>query len=84
MATATHLITEDEAASHPQAEAVVVRFAGDDGDGMMLSTAFGAGAKATKGRPVRAWERCMCCVAARICAKPQACGGVFGPNSSTA
>ena len=37
MATATHLITEDEAASHPQAEAVVVRFAGDSGDGMQLT-----------------------------------------------
>lgn len=37
MATATHLITEDEAASHPKAEAVVVRFAGDSGDGMQLT-----------------------------------------------
>ena len=37
MATATHLITEDEAASHPSAEAVVVRFAGDSGDGMQLT-----------------------------------------------
>jgi len=37
VATATHLITEDEAASHPQAEAVVVRFAGDSGDGMQLT-----------------------------------------------
>ena len=36
MATATHLI-EDEAASHPQPEAVVVRFAGDSGDGMQLT-----------------------------------------------
>ena len=37
MATATHLLTEDEAASHPQPEAVVVRFAGDSGDGMQLT-----------------------------------------------
>ena len=37
MATATHLITEDEAASHPKSEAVVVRFAGDSGDGMQLT-----------------------------------------------
>lgn len=37
MATATHLITEDEAASHPHPEAVVVRFAGDSGDGMQLT-----------------------------------------------
>ena len=37
MATATHLITEDEAASHPHPEAIVVRFAGDSGDGMQLT-----------------------------------------------
>jgi 2-oxoglutarate ferredoxin oxidoreductase subunit alpha len=37
VATATHLITEDEAASHPHPEAVVVRFAGDSGDGMQLT-----------------------------------------------
>jgi 2-oxoglutarate/2-oxoacid ferredoxin oxidoreductase subunit alpha len=37
VATATHLITEDEAASHPRSEAVVVRFAGDSGDGMQLT-----------------------------------------------
>jgi 2-oxoglutarate ferredoxin oxidoreductase subunit alpha len=37
VATATHRITEDEAASHPQPEAVVVRFAGDSGDGMQLT-----------------------------------------------
>jgi len=37
VATATHLITEDEAASHSSAEAVVVRFAGDSGDGMQLT-----------------------------------------------
>jgi 2-oxoglutarate ferredoxin oxidoreductase subunit alpha len=36
MATATHQLTEAEAA-HPQAEAVVVRFAGDSGDGMQLT-----------------------------------------------
>ena len=37
MATATHLITEDEAASSAHPEAVVVRFAGDSGDGMQLT-----------------------------------------------
>ena len=37
MATATHLITEDQAASQPKSEAVVVRFAGDSGDGMQLT-----------------------------------------------
>ncbi len=37
MATATHLLTEQEATAHPQAEAVVVRFAGDSGDGMQLT-----------------------------------------------
>jgi 2-oxoglutarate ferredoxin oxidoreductase subunit alpha len=37
VATATHLITEDEAASRPKSEAVVVRFAGDSGDGMQLT-----------------------------------------------
>ena len=37
MATATHLLSEDEAASHPVPEAVVVRFAGDSGDGMQLT-----------------------------------------------
>src|SRR3978361_364599 len=37
MATATHLLTEDEAAANPAAEAVVVRFAGDSGDGMQLT-----------------------------------------------
>ena len=37
MATATHLITEDEAASSTHPEAVVVRFAGDSGDGMQLT-----------------------------------------------
>ena len=34
MATATHLLTETEAEAHPAMEAVVVRFAGDSGDGM--------------------------------------------------
>ena len=37
MATATHLLTEQEAHAHPEPEAVVVRFAGDSGDGMQLT-----------------------------------------------
>jgi 2-oxoglutarate ferredoxin oxidoreductase subunit alpha len=37
MATAEHLVTAKEAAAHPPAEAVVVRFAGDSGDGMQLT-----------------------------------------------
>ncbi|MEO6256900.1 MAG: 2-oxoacid:acceptor oxidoreductase subunit alpha [Sphingomicrobium sp.] len=37
MATATHLLTEQEATAHPPIEAVVVRFAGDSGDGMQLT-----------------------------------------------
>src|SRR6478735_10087775 len=37
MATATHLVSEKEAHSHPAKEAVVVRFAGDSGDGMQLT-----------------------------------------------
>src|SRR6476469_8773490 len=37
MATASHLLTEKEATAHPPAEAVVVRFAGDSGDGMQLT-----------------------------------------------
>jgi 2-oxoglutarate ferredoxin oxidoreductase subunit alpha len=37
MASATHLMTEAEAHSHPAMEAVVVRFAGDSGDGMQLT-----------------------------------------------
>ena len=37
VATATHLITEDEAGANPVPEAVVVRFAGDSGDGMQLT-----------------------------------------------
>ena len=37
MATATHLLTEKEATAHPPLEAVVVRFAGDSGDGMQLT-----------------------------------------------
>ncbi len=37
MATATHLTTEKEAHAHPPQEAVVVRFAGDSGDGMQLT-----------------------------------------------
>ena len=37
MATATHLLTEQEAQAHPAPEAVVVRFAGDSGDGMQLT-----------------------------------------------
>jgi 2-oxoglutarate ferredoxin oxidoreductase subunit alpha len=37
VATATHLLTEKEAHAHPPMEAVVVRFAGDSGDGMQLT-----------------------------------------------
>jgi 2-oxoglutarate ferredoxin oxidoreductase subunit alpha len=37
MATATHLLTPEEASAHPALEAVVVRFAGDSGDGMQLT-----------------------------------------------
>ena len=37
MATATHLLTEQEATARPEPEAVVVRFAGDSGDGMQLT-----------------------------------------------
>ena len=37
MASATHIITEEEAAAHPPLEAMVVRFAGDSGDGMQLT-----------------------------------------------
>ena len=37
MATATHILTEAEAHAHPPMEAVVVRFAGDSGDGMQLT-----------------------------------------------
>src|SRR5690348_12022986 len=37
MATATHRVTETESTAHPPQEAVVVRFAGDSGDGMQLT-----------------------------------------------
>ncbi len=37
MATAAHEVTREEAAAHPIAESVVVRFAGDSGDGMQLT-----------------------------------------------
>ncbi|WP_118857621.1 2-oxoacid:acceptor oxidoreductase subunit alpha [Sphingomonas mesophila] len=37
MASATHLVTEAESRAHPPREAVVVRFAGDSGDGMQLT-----------------------------------------------
>jgi 2-oxoglutarate ferredoxin oxidoreductase subunit alpha len=37
VATATHVLTEKEAEAHPPREAVVVRFAGDSGDGMQLT-----------------------------------------------
>ena len=37
MATASHRVTETEATAHPPVEAVVVRFAGDSGDGMQLT-----------------------------------------------
>ncbi|MES2055992.1 MAG: 2-oxoacid:acceptor oxidoreductase subunit alpha [Pseudomonadota bacterium] len=37
MATAVHEVTPEEASAHPLAESVVVRFAGDSGDGMQLT-----------------------------------------------
>src|SRR4028119_21458 len=37
MATATHFVTEEEARADPPLEAIVVRFAGDSGDGMQLT-----------------------------------------------
>ena len=37
MASATHLITDEDAHAHPLLEAMVVRFAGDSGDGMQLT-----------------------------------------------
>jgi 2-oxoglutarate ferredoxin oxidoreductase subunit alpha len=37
MASATHIITNEEAHAHPPCEAMVVRFAGDSGDGMQLT-----------------------------------------------
>ncbi len=37
MASATHFITDEDAAAHPPLEAMVVRFAGDSGDGMQLT-----------------------------------------------
>ncbi len=37
MATATHILTPEEASANPLPEAVVVRFAGDSGDGMQLT-----------------------------------------------
>src|SRR4028119_284696 len=37
MASATHLLTPEEASADPPLEAVVVRFAGDSGDGMQLT-----------------------------------------------
>ena len=37
MATATHTLTPAEASANPPLEAVVVRFAGDSGDGMQLT-----------------------------------------------
>src|SRR5437868_6452826 len=37
MATATHRVTDAESRAHPPAEAMVVRFAGDSGDGMQLT-----------------------------------------------
>ena len=35
--TAAHLLTPQEASANPPPEAVVVRFAGDSGDGMQLT-----------------------------------------------
>ena len=37
MATAAHEVTPEEASAHPPAENIVVRFAGDSGDGMQLT-----------------------------------------------
>jgi len=37
LATATHLVTPEDARADPAPEAVVVRFAGDSGDGMQLT-----------------------------------------------
>jgi 2-oxoglutarate ferredoxin oxidoreductase subunit alpha len=37
MASAAHEVTPAEAAAHPTPESVVVRFAGDSGDGMQLT-----------------------------------------------
>jgi len=37
MATAVHEVTPQEASAHPPAESIVVRFAGDSGDGMQLT-----------------------------------------------
>ncbi len=37
MATAAHLLTPEEASASPPPEAIVVRFAGDSGDGMQLT-----------------------------------------------
>ena len=37
MATATHILTDKEAAADPPRDAVVVRVAGDSGDGMQLT-----------------------------------------------
>jgi len=37
VATATHVLTPEESAANPPREAVVVRFAGDSGDGMQLT-----------------------------------------------
>jgi 2-oxoglutarate ferredoxin oxidoreductase subunit alpha len=37
VATATHVLTPEESEAHPPQEAVVVRFAGDSGDGMQLT-----------------------------------------------
>ena len=37
MASAVHEVTDQEASAHPPAESIVVRFAGDSGDGMQLT-----------------------------------------------
>jgi plasmid replication initiation protein len=56
----------------------------NDGNDMMLSTAFAARAKATKGRPVRALQRLRAALQRASAQNRQACEGFFGPNSSTA
>jgi 2-oxoglutarate ferredoxin oxidoreductase subunit alpha len=54
MATATHLLTPEEAGADVPLESVVVRFAGDSGDGMQLtggSSRFRPRSPATTSRP---------------------------------
>ena len=57
MATATHLLTDKEATAHPPQEAVVVRFAGDSGDGMQLTGGQFTLSTALAGNDLRSEER---------------------------